>query len=289
MKSRRWQAGIGFTLWFVGMRLSPANAQLPSLDRPPWLGYFTAFSNNRFQFGVSTQGKITLRAMGEKDALVSKSLQIPVEIFVEEIRPDAKPIVKHVKPETLTSLQPATNKLTQAVIHGKVTGDTAFEISLEQDRGRISLGGRLLNQGARSKNPLRFSLRVGFPAAYPRVDPNDLVASKALQKKIQRDRVILTSTDGRRQTLTFDQAFDPTSKNPNPPRDAPTMPLVTITMSVESGAYHGKKFYLGTSPNATITLASTNRAALHKGFSILWQPDPAKDPEGKARLTLEVK
>ena len=167
------------------------------------------------------------------------------------------------------------------MIRGKVTGDASFEITLEQNRGLITLGGRLLDSGNLKKNPLRFSLRVSFPAAYPNENQDDKNAARAFQKKIEDDHLDLTWTDGKRQKLSFAKKPDASAKEPGGPAIA--------ALEVASSAYQGNHFLLTTSPNATLTLSNTSAAPLHKGFAILWRPDPAKDPEGNARLSFVVK
>ena len=53
--------------------------------------------------------------------------------------------------------------------------------------------------------------------------------------------------------------------------------------------YKGKKFLISASPNSTLTLANAKAAPLHEGFTIQWLADTTKDPEGKARISFEVK
>jgi hypothetical protein len=281
MKTPQWLAGMWAAILCTVMGMPSACAQLPALESRQWLGYFAVFANRHCQFCLSTQGKISLKPIGDKDEPVAKTLQIPIEIIIEEIRPNGKSTVKQIKPETLVSEQHPTAKLVTTVIRGKVTGDASFEITLEQNRGVISLGGRLPDPGTLTKNPLRFSLRVYFPSAYPHENQNDKNAAKAFQKKIKDDHINLTWTDGKRQTHSFDKKINASSKEINGPGIA--------TAEIENSAYQGKKFRFTTAANATMTLSNTNPGPLHKGFAILWLPDPAKDSGGKARLSFEVK
>jgi len=281
MNSPRWLAGVAVFLLSAAAGLVPAAAQLPSLDNPPWIGYFAVFANKHFRLGLTTQGKITLTPIGDKGEAVAKTLAIPIEITVEETRPDGQSTIKQLKPESLESAQHATEQLEQTVIRGKVTGGASFEVSIGQNRGVISLGGRLLDRGNLRKYPLRFSIRVKFPAAYPSERQDDKKQARAFQKKLGDDHVDLTWTDGKRKKQAFDQAVDASSKALNGPG--------ITTAEVEISAYKGNKFLFTASPNSSLTLTNDKTAPLHKGFAIRWLPDAAKDPEGKARLSFQVR
>ncbi len=262
--------------------ISPVSAELPGLSEKAWLGYFIGFKNKKFQFGITAQGKTTIKVIGKKGEPVNQKLTIPVEFLVEEIRPDGKTTVKNVKPETLESAQPATDKPRQIVIHGKVTGDASFEVFVNEDRGVISLGGRLLDPGTLTKNPIRFSIRVKFPDAYPsRKAAADKKGERALKETTKDDRLQLTWTDGKRLKQPADTAVDASSKEINGPGIA--------AMEVGFSSYDEKKFEFTASENSSMRLSGTQAVPLYDGFTLTWMADPAKDPEGKARLSFAVK
>ncbi len=250
------------------------------INEVPWLGHFAVFANKRFQFAVTAQGKITLIPIGDNDKPVANSLEIPIEVTVEEIRPDGKITVKKVQPKSLESAQPATEKLEKVVLRGKVTGDASFELTLEQVRGVVSVGGRVLDSGTLTKNPLRFSIRIKFPSPYRYDKRRDKREQKAFEKKIEDDRLDLTWSDGKRKKQSFDEKVDASSKELNGSGIA--------AAEIEISAYKGRKFEFIASQNSTIAL-SNEKGPLHEGFEIQWLPDPAKDPQGKARLSLEVR
>lgn len=273
-------------LWAVGCLgltgISPVSAELPGLEEKDWLGYFVGFQNKKFQFAITSQGKAAIKVIGKKGEPLAKKLTIPVEFLVEEIRPDGKASVKNLMPETLESAQPATLKPQQIVIRGKVTGEASFEVFVNEDRGVISLGGRLLDPGTLTKNPLRFSIRLKFPDAYPSAKAaGDKKEEKELKKKLKNDRLQLSWTDGTRVRQPTDKAVDAGSKEINGPGIA--------AMQVEFSSYDEKKFEFTASPSSTMTLAGGPAAPLHQGFTLTWLADAAKDPEGKARLSFEVK
>lgn len=284
----------GFARAWVSLLLTaavgwmPVSAELPSLGKPPWLGHFAVLTDKHCHFSLNCQGKISLVPLGDKGDPVAKPLAIPIEIIIREILPDGETTVKKLKPESLTSTQSATDKLEKTVVRGKVTGDASFELTLESKRGLISLGGRLLDPGTLSKNPLRFSLQMKFPSAYPKEPKKDSKDAKETKnnardfaKKISADHIDLQWSDGKRKKQTFENAVDASSKDLNGPGIA--------TAEIEIAAYKGNKIVVSASPNSSLTLSNTKATPLHEGFVIHWLPDPAKDPEGKARFNIEVK
>ena len=259
----------------------PASADLPGLEGDEWLGYFVGFKNKKYQFAITSQGKTTLRVIGEKGEPLNQMMTILVEFLVEETQPDGKSTAKYIKAESLESAQPATNKPQQMVIRGKVTGDAGFEAFVSEDRGVISLGGRLLDPGTLT-NPTRFSIRLKVPKAYPYAKAAGNKKEEKEQKdKMKDDRLQLSWTDGKRVKLSADKAVDASSAEINGPGIS--------AMQVEFSTYEKRKLELIASPNSMIKLSGNQAAPLHDGFTITWVADPAKDPDAKARLSFEVK
>lgn len=260
----------------------PASAELPGLSEKEWLGYFVGFENKKFQFGITSQGKTRIKVIGKKGEPVSQKLTIPVEFLVEEIMPNGKATVLAVLPESLESAQPATAKPQNLAIKGKVKGDASFEVFVNEDRGMISLGGRLVDPGTLTKNPLRFSIRLKFPDAYPYGRAaGDKKKEKAFEDKIKNDRLQLTWADGKRLKQDTDKAVDAGSKEINGPG--------ITALEVEFSTYDEKKFDLTASPSSLIALSGAQAAPLNEGFTVTWMADPVKDPEAKARLGIEMK
>ncbi len=282
MFARNQKLGLVVTglLGFAG--ISPLFAELPGLSEKEWLGHFVGFQNKKVRFGITTQGKATIKILGEDSEPLNQRLAIPVEFLVEEVMPDGKITAKSIKPETLESAQPATNKPENMVIRGKVTGDASFEAFVNEDRGVISLGGRLLDRGNLTRNPVRFLLRLKFPNAYPSAKTDgDKDKEKELKDKMKNDRLQLTWSDGKRVKQAVDKAVDAGSQEINGPGIA--------AMQVEFTTYDEKKLEIIASENSSMRLSNTQSAPLNEGFMLTWMVDPAKDPEGKARLSFEVK
>lgn len=261
-----------------------ANATLPSLEEQPWIGYYAAFANKRFNFGVTPQVNIEMAPMSRKGVPVGKKLAINIDAGIEETLPDGKVVMKQIKVDTLESGDPASDEFEKISIRGKVTGDAQFELNLEQKRGIIFIGGRVLDPGSLTKNPIRFAVRVGIPNGYPDSKGNDKPtdkSSKAFLKKIKDDLLTVKWTDGKRVKQDFATPVDAASKDLNGPGIA--------SAEVELSSYHGNRLLFTAAPNSAILLQNPGVAPLHEGFKIVWAADAAKDPDGKARLAIEVK
>lgn len=256
-----------------------SRAELPMIEEQPWIGYYAAFANKNYDFGVTSQGNIEIRPMRNKTTPVGKKLCIKVDAGIEEILPDGSRVMKKINVDTLESEQGATDKLEKTSIRGKVTGDAEFELNLEQSRGIIFIGGRVMDPGKLTKNPVRFAVRVSIPNAYP--DEEDSKTGKSFLKKIKDDLLEVKWTDGKRAKQDFEKAVDATSKELN----GPGISSAEITI----GCYNGKRLMFTASPNSAITLRNPQTRPLHEGFVIQWTADTTKDPDGKARLAMEVK
>ncbi len=272
----RWVAA------WVALSGMTVSAELPGLPEMPWVGHFVGYQNKKLQFGITAQGKATLKLIGKKGDPLTKLLSISVEFLVEEIMPDGSSKVRELRPETLESAQAATERPQNLVFHGKVKGDAGFEVTVSEDRGIVSLGGRLLDSGTLKKNPLRFSIRLKIPDAYPyQKASGDKKVIKAFEEKTKSDRLQLTWTDGKRVKPPTDKPVDAGSKDFNGPGIA--------AAQIEFSSYQEKRLEISASPNSIITLSSARPAPLREGFFLTWVADPAKDPEARAHLSFEVR
>jgi hypothetical protein len=259
----------------------PAAADLPGINEQPWLGHFAGLESKRFKFGITSKGEMTLTPIDDKGKEVSFVLAIPINIGIEEVMPDGRVSLRGIQPETLETKDATSTRFEKATIRGKTTGDASFEATIEMDRGALNIGGRITDPGTLTKNPIRFAVVARIPSAYRNEKPADKRAEKAFQKKIEDDRIELRWTDGKRLKQTFEKDVDAASAEINGPGIAAAIAEIT--------AYRGRKFEFTASENSSMRLRNTKPGPLHTGFSIHWTPDAAKDPEGKARLTIEVK
>lgn len=254
-----------------------ARADLPELNEKPWLAHFAGFESRRFNFGYTSKGKGLLIPIGKSGSPVGHTLHLPIQIVVEETLPSGTVTAKQIKPETLETKDAASDKFEKLSFTGKVTGDASFEAHLEVNRGVVSIGGRMLDPGTLTKNPVRFCIRVGVPSLY-RYDSKD---TKAFRDKVSRDELRLVWTDGKRLRVPGDEEVDARSPEVNGSGIA--------DLELNAAAYQGKKISLAATAGSSMALWHRHAQPLYEGFSINWYPDPEKDPEGKSRLSFEVK
>ena len=256
-------------------------ADLPVMQEKEWLGYFLGFEGKKSQFGVTGGGKSAIKVLGKQGSPLSSQLTVYVDVLVEELFPDGKVTARRIAPESLESAHPAATKINQAVIAGKVTGDASFELFVNEDRGAISLGGRLVDPGT-VKNPLRFSIRLRFQDAYLYDEPSeDKKKIKAFENKIKNDRMQLVWTDRKRVKQSLSEAVDASSAELNGPGVA--------ALQMEISSYLGARFEVSATGNSSMQLSNADMKPLHRGFNLTWSADPEKDPEAKARLVIDVK
>lgn len=262
------------------MGLAPASAQLPSLNTKEGLGHFVYVETKDSVFGITAQGKASIKPIGKKGP-VGTSLTIPVEFTVEETYADGKIVTRTIAPESLASAQPATDKPVNVSFHGKVKGEAGFEVFVNEAHGEISLGGKIVDATA-AKNPVKFSIRFQFPDVYSYdKDGGDRQAQKKFEGKTDDDRMQVTWSDGKRVKVSTTDKVDATSKEINGPGIS--------ELEVQFSTYLDHKFHFTASPNSVISLVNTPNEALHRGFTLIWTADVAKDPESKARINFSVK
>lgn len=280
MRRNDFKAGV-LIVGLTGLAgVLPLSAQLPTLSERDQLGYFIFARNKSFQFGVASDGKTTIKVTDGRGASTIK-LTIDVDFQVTETMPDGKKINRKINPKSLESAQAATDKPKNVVIKGKVTGDIEFEASVSEERGTIILGGHLLD-ATTLKNSTQFSIAVKIP--------NSLTGTKtaatkkevkALKDKLKGDKMQLIWTDGKKVKIPANKAIEGASKDVSGPGSKVAV--------IEISAFKDRKIQLTASPNSAMMVSNPSTQTLAEGFSLNWTADTAKDPEGKARLAIEVR
>ncbi len=258
-----------------------ASAQLPNLDDHPWIGYFLGSENRKFTFGLTAVAKGKITPMDSKGEPVADANNLSVTIGIEDIKPDGGTIMRQIKPETLETTDPASADFKTATFRGTVSTGAKFEATIEQDRGAISIGGRILDPGPNKNLKSRFAVRLNVPNTYSKTKTETKQEQKDFEKKLKEDRFQVKWTDGKRVKEKIDTEVDAGSKEINGPGIA--------EVEIELSAYKGSKLVFSASPNSAILLTNGKVAPLYEGFGVSWSPDPVKDKDGKARLTIEVK
>ena len=265
-----------------GFGVLPASAQLPMMQEKEWLGYFTGVETNDFKFGVGADGNTTIKINEKKGDSLSNKLTVNLDFHVEQTMPDGKVVLLKVLPETLESPDTPTTKPKNTVIRGKVKGDAQFEVTVDEARGGILLGGRLLDPGTLPKDSLRFIIVVKIPNAYTDVKTGtDKKDVKAFEERIKDDCVQVTYADKKRKKLSAAESVDAGSKEVNG--------AGITAVGVQFSTYKGKEMDFTASPNSLLRLSGKQPGPLQDGFLIIWAADAAKDPKGAARLSIEIK
>ncbi len=267
--------------------LPPLHAQLPSIDRQPWIGYFAAHTSNRYQIGISSLGELHLKPV-ESGSAIADSYLIKIEPTVLETQSSGKTIAKRLIADSLETTDSATEKLEKATYRGKVTGDAAFEVTVEQNRGIVFVGGRLLDPG-NLKNPLKFAISIKIPNLYPseRKSGTDLSErekrreEKALADKLRGDRLSLKRSDDSALRQSLSETVQAGSVEINGPG--------ITELELQSETFRGRRLMLNASPGTSMTLSNSKSAPLYQGFEVSWMPDPDKDPDAKARLAISCR
>lgn len=260
----------------------PAVAELPFLSDTEWLGYFVGYQNKKMQFGVNQKGQGTLRILGGKGQALAAKLEVMVLFQVAQELPDGRVAVLPVLPQSLETTQAATKELKGISFRGKVKGDAAFEVLVDEQNGVISLGGRMLDADMPGKPPLKFAILVKIPDGYSKATKDgDRKKVKAFHEKVKDDRVLLTWSDGKRVRQAADEPVDAGGKEL-------AKPGITLA-EVEFSSFDGKKIQLQATEGSAMSLEAPPAHPLYDGFTLRWAEEETKDPAGKGRLKIDVK
>ena len=275
---RQWILSAGLTL-IAG--ISTVVAELPTMQERRWLGYYAGFANRNYEFRMTPQGEAKIKVIGKNDKVIGANHAVSIDFVVEEILPDGRVARKPIIGESIQSEQPATAKIAGAgiVIRGKVKGDATFEIFLDESRGSLLFGGRLLHSGS-SQNPLRLSIQAKFNDLLPsKPDLSDRKKAKAFEQKTKGDRLQYVHVDGERGKLSISDVADVSALS------GPGIKSMELEVSI----HQGKKFEFAASDHSSMILINKGEIPLSKGFTVSWAADIAKDPEGKARFSITVR
>lgn len=268
---------------FVYGAASPNSlAELPMIQEKEWLGYFIGIEEKSFKFGITPSGESWVDILSKKGEPISRKLKVMVDFQVEQVMPDGKFSNCAILPESLESTQLPGVDHKQTVIRGKVKGDASFEITVEKGRGGVLMGGRILEPGTLTANPLRFSIIVKIPNVYEdREQGGDKKEMKKREEELKDDRVQLTTAAQKKVKLSAVEPVDAGS----PEINGAGIKGVEITLS----PYQGKSIELAASPNSSMTLSNKAKGPLHGGFWVTWTADSAKDPNGAARMNIAIR
>ena len=267
--------------------MQPGYAQLPMLE-PPWLGYFAVANESKYRLFIPSTGEFGIHVINKAGDPI-EVYGITLQFLATETLPDGSVRDLPMKLDSLETSDPPNAKFKKTVFRGKLTelatGQPTWEITLEVVSGTILANARIIDKGIFDKNSLRPVIRAGFPVFY--VNENSVKAEwdkkqiKEFEKRIGKDSVTLKRLDGKVVKLACVDKTDPKFKEVNG--------TGISSAEVEISDYQNRKIEFLAAPNSSLTLGYTAPLPLHNGFYLQWSADPAKDPEGKAKLAIRIK
>lgn len=257
-------------------RGAEAIGSLPALDFKPWQGYFIGYEQRAFRFGIGCDGKGELTPHNPKGEPVSFMKAFGLTFTVEETMPDGRVVARQIDTSSLETKDEATTKPGKVSFRGRVTGGTTFEVKLEFDGNRVAVGGRILERG-KSTNPQRFAIRISMRDAYR----HDKDTGRQFERKVRGDELRFESLDGRRGRIRMFEKLDLA-------KEFGSEGLRWLRF--EMASYAGRRFDLSSTPGGVLEVATAPTAGeLIRGMVITWRHSPEQDPEGEARLVIEVR
>jgi hypothetical protein len=251
-------------------------SQLPSLPKQPWIGCFAVYDRSDFIVKIGVDGKILLEVKNDQHKLVGRSKSLVIEPVIEEMVPGMKQPRK-IDRKSLVSLQKPTDKPTNIIFTGKVKGGAKFEISLDYEKDKVFVSGRLLDSDVISPYPLEFSIKVKFGRMYGSVKQENLA------KVIQADKIELTDEVGIKTKYKVDKELNF--------RDSDFSKKIMNELKVDMKCFAKKRFIFSTEGGGEITLENLRGfpAAPMVGFFVVWKAQQDSSQKNQGRLVIEVK
>ncbi len=187
--------------------------RLPSMDEPPWVGFFSGYKRRGFEFGVEDEGRclIFLRSKKErKRAGKSKTIKIYTEL---RFKPASGGPVKNIKlnDDFETQMQAGLNhKLVQFNVMTKSA--VKVQVKIKYDANKIIMDGRILERGELEDGQLALVFKAVIPAMYSyKMSESD---EAKLSSAMRRDKIrFLRAVDGKKVSLKSYEAIDLSNKN----------------------------------------------------------------------------
>lgn len=271
--------------------VQPAAAQLPSLNKAPWLGYFAGQQTKGCSLGVTLDGKINFNPTRDAESS-GGSRSFTIIPAIEEITPDGKTVRRDLDPTTLESSQSGEAQIEKLTYIGNVRGGAKIEVTVEFNRKNFLIGGRVLDSGS-NNNPKNVILVVHSPRFYGAYNNN--VASmteeqkaahekneKALEKKVKGESLDLKLLNGKVVKQSILEPADLAS--------AEISGVGISEIGMDFDLFNGSSPKLIASPNSGFNLNLKKDERVFKNqIHMHWRPDPEKDRESKARMVISFK
>ncbi len=259
----------------------PANAELlPSMDKKPWLGYFSGYQRNGFEFRVDNEGKCLIYLKdrrARKKVGHKKTIKIYTEVLVENAQ--GKLIARRLKNDgNFVTDQKAGLKHKEVRYTAESGGDAKVEVHIKYDRNRITMDGRVLDPGSLKGEKIYLGFKVMVPAMY---GPSyNRAREKKLKAAMGKDRIrFVRAKDGKRVSLKSYEKVDLSD-------DELAAGGVTM-LQVAMAGQKGSDFVFTTSDGSgAISFENRRRgakAALWKGYYVKWKRPYVAGDDGEAK------
>ena len=263
--------------WLVPVLLLGARVtagSLPILEDKPWVGYFVAHETRAYTFGIGSDGKGVLAPRNRQGEACAHLKELTVAFVVEELLPDGRVVAKQIDEQSLETSDQPTTKPQTVKFRGKGTGGAGFEAVATFNKERMEFGGKVLAAGS-LKHPLRFAVKVSMREVYK----GAATEGREFERKIKDDELRFETLDAKRGKIEMAAVVDL----------AKECGKGLSSMRFEMAGYEGRRFEFSTTAGASIIAENPAGKPLIEGLTINWRPEAGKDPEGKARLVVEIR
>lgn len=247
--------------------------ELPELFEKPWTAWYCGYEGKSFNFGVDPDGNASIIPV-KKDEWLSQALWITIRPVIEEVLPGGRVVSKQNQPDGWEAVTESSEEAEKVHYRGTVTGGATYEIFYEVDGSEIRGGGRILDKGELTENPIRLSIRVMVPNVYRHTEDEEV-----LERKTKRDRVDLVMADGEKNRFDVLDVVDASEMTGKGVRSA----------RIDLSRWDGSRLELEAGDAGLFEFQNGGKKPVYKGFTLGWMPEPAKNPEGEARFVIEFK
>jgi hypothetical protein len=286
--------------------LPQAQALLPLLKDPSWLEYHAVHDDEKFRFDINSKGELHITPKrGSTGKPVSWRLALKLDYGIEETRADGSKWLRRIERDSIAATERPSNAFVKTTLRGTTQGGAALELDVIQERGVISLGGRITDYGNLDPSKARLVIRVRVPDVHSdsgssgsgkdkdddekdrdRRDEREerkkqRERDERFEKKIDDDRLDLVRIDGTKLKLEFVEPLEAAA----PALNAGGFQSAEFRIAT----YTDRRFRLQALQGSVLTLWNARNEPLHEGFTVEWRADAAKDSSGAARLQIEVR
>lgn len=254
--------------------------ELPSMDKMPWVGYFSGHVRRGFEFAVNNEGVCDIYLIGKDRKRVGATRTIKIYPQIIMTMPNGRTQVKSLKQSgSLETSQKPGLKHEKLSYTAQISGNATVEIDLEYDGNSILMGGTILDRGDLKEGDLSFAWRVKVPAMYTDTYDGD---AKKTKERMRSDRIrFVRAKDRKKVSLKSYEDVDLSSAK---------MAQGGVTeLSVSMDGQERRTFHFCTQGGKGVLLfqnkAEKTKGKLWKGYQVVW----IRPLDGQKSPPLEIK